>query len=102
MEWREHPRQTAVRELREETGLIVTLTSFFEVYVGQDDPRTNAVLMLYLGDIAGGDLQAGDDAMEVRFFGFNELPEEIAFASHRQALRDYRSRILGHPDDGRL
>jgi ADP-ribose pyrophosphatase YjhB (NUDIX family) len=95
MEWREHPTQTAVRELKEETGLHVTLTDFFEVYVGQDDPRTNAVLMLYLGEIKGGELRAGDDAMEVRFFGFDELPTDIAFSSHRQALKDYQERILG-------
>ena len=40
MEWDEHPTQTAIRELAEETGLKVRLTSFFEVYSGHDDPRS--------------------------------------------------------------
>lgn len=93
MEWGEHPRETAVREVREETGLHVTLTSFFEVYSGSDDPRTNAVLLLYLAKETGGRLRAADDALEVRYFHLDDLPDEIAFESHRQALSDYDRRF---------
>ncbi len=94
MEWSEHPTETAVRELKEETGLDVKLKSIFEIYSGQDDPRMNAVLILYLASIEGGEMKAGDDAMDVRFFRFDELPEKIAFLSHRQALADYRQRYM--------
>ncbi|MCK4574450.1 MAG: NUDIX hydrolase [candidate division Zixibacteria bacterium] len=93
MEWREHPTQTAVREVREETGLEVKLTSFFEVYSGTDDPRNNAVLMLYLAEVVGGELKAADDALEVAWFSFDNLPEKIAFESHIQALADYQERF---------
>ncbi|MBD3257701.1 NUDIX domain-containing protein [candidate division GN15 bacterium] len=93
MEWREHPSQTAIRELEEETGLRVKLTSFFEVYSGTDDPRNNAVLMLYLADRISGELRASDDAQDVRFFSFDNLPEAIAFDSHIQALADYQRRF---------
>ncbi len=95
MEWDEHPSQTAVRELEEETGLKIKLDDFFEVYSGVDDPRSNAILLLYLATVIGGELRAGDDALEVRFFGFDELPDQIAFASHRQALADYNRRFRG-------
>ena len=94
MEWNEHPSETAIRELKEETGLEVKLTSFFEVYSGDDDPRNNAVLILYLADEVGGKLEAMDDALEVAYFGFDELPENIAFEAHIQALKDYRIRNL--------
>ncbi len=94
MEWDEHPTQTAIRELREETGLDIKLNSFFEVYSGDDDPRMNAVLILYLATEIGGQLAAADDALDVRYFGFDELPGEIAFRSHFQALNDYRKRYL--------
>lgn len=92
MEWSEHPEQTAVREVCEETGLDIHLTSFFEVYTGIDDPRSNAVLLLYLADIVGGTMQASDDALDVRFFPFNDLPEQIAFESHLRACADYTRR----------
>jgi 8-oxo-dGTP diphosphatase len=97
MEWREHPRDTAVRELEEETGLKVKLKSFFEVYTGEDDPRSNSVLMLYLADIAGGEIRAADDAQEVRWFSLDEPPDKIAFESHVQALADYNRRVRGKP-----
>jgi len=94
MEWSEHPSQTAVREVREETGLDIELESLFEVYSGNDDPRMNAVLILYLAKATGGEMTAADDAMDVGFFGFNELPDKIAFISHHQALADYSERYL--------
>ncbi len=92
MEWEEHPRSTAVRELKEETGLDIELTAMFDVYHGNDDPRTNAVLVLYLGNVVGGKLKAADDALEVRYFPLDDLPDKIAFEAHRQALNDYVER----------
>ncbi len=92
MEWEEHPSQTAVREAKEETGLDVELTRLFEIYSGQDDPRTHAVLVLYEAKRLSGTLVAGDDASEVEFFPLIDLPEQIAFHSHRQALQDYLRR----------
>ena len=94
MEWNEHPTQTAIRELKEETGLDVELTDFFEVYSGDDDPRSNAVLLLYLAKPIGGKLEAMDDALEVAYFDFDRLPENLAFEAHIQALEDYKKRIL--------
>lgn len=92
MEWDEHPSETAVREVKEETGAQIELTGFFEVYSGNDDPRTNAILILYLARIIGGELVAGDDASEVGFFPFDSLPDQIAFVANRKALADYNHR----------
>lgn len=92
MEWNEHPGTTAVREVGEETGLEIKLTGLFDIYTGTDDPRSNAVLILYLADIVGGTMQASDDALEVSFFSFDSLPADIAFESHVRALADYQAR----------
>ena len=92
MEWGEHPSETARREVEEETGLEIELDSFFEVYTGRDDPRVNAVLMLYLAHRTGGRLSPGDDADETRFFSLDAPPENIAFESHVRAIRDYNRR----------
>jgi 8-oxo-dGTP diphosphatase len=94
MEWGEHPSQTTVREVCEETGLEINLEGLFDVYSGNDDPRTNAVLILYVATVAGGKLAASDDAQEAEFFAFDRLPTNIAFESHRQALADYKKRYL--------
>ncbi len=95
MEWNESPRHCAERELQEETGLVIRATSIFEVYSGTDDPRVNAVLILFFCEIIGGDPVAGDDAAELRFCSLDEIPTNIAFEAHRQALRDLQSRYPG-------
>lgn len=93
MEAGETPEQTAVRELQEETGVFAQLTGLFGVYAGFDDPRVRAVLILYTGVITGGDERAGDDAIELGWFPLDALPEELAFASHRQALAELIERL---------
>ena len=95
MEAGEHPEQSAVRELQEETGVIAQLTGLFGVYAGFDDPRVRAVLILYTGAATGGEARPGDDAEELGWFPLDELPEDLAFASHRQALHELRERSAG-------
>jgi 8-oxo-dGTP diphosphatase len=81
----------AVRETKEETNLDVQLTGLFNAYSALDDPRTPVVLLVYLGKRIGGELKAGDDAGDARFFSLNDLPQPIAFKAHVQALGDLRS-----------
>jgi len=90
-EWEENPAETAVRELKEETNLDVKITGVFRIYNGNDDPRTNAILILYFADVVGGELKASDDASRAEFLGLHESPENIAFESHKQALHDLRT-----------
>ena len=93
MEAGETPEQSATRELLEETGVIAQLSGLFGVYAGFDDPRVRAVLILYTGVATGGEERAGDDAIELAWFPLAELPDNIAFASHRQALAELRERL---------
>ena len=94
VEYDEHVEDCAVRELKEETNLDVELTGLFGAYSAMDDPRVRVVLLLYTGKRIGGDLKAGDDACEARFFAIDELPEPIAFKAHVQALADVKSRLF--------
>lgn len=93
MEWGESPEITTVREILEETNLEIELDGLFHVYAGDDDPRTKAILVLYFARCTGGKLQAGDDASEAEWFPESKLPsdDEIAFESHRLALRKLRT-----------
>lgn len=82
----EGPVQAALRELTEETGLIGRITGIIGTFHIRSDPRGPIVTILYQARIIGGEIQAGDDAAEVRFFAPAELPANLAFASTRQAL----------------
>jgi len=89
MEYGETPERCAVRELKEETGLLGRLRGLFGVYAGLDDPRVRSVLILYVAERVSGRLTPGDDALDARWFPRAKLPRAIAFASHRQALDEY-------------
>ena len=90
VEYDEHVADCAVRETKEETNLDVALDGLFGVYMAMDDPRVRVVLLLYRGKRTGGELRAGDDAMDARFFPLDATPPDIAFKAHAQALADLR------------
>jgi len=90
MEYDESPVECCIREVKEETGLDIVINRLFWNYSGHDDPRSNAVLAMYLADIAGGQLTAGDDALDVGFFDLDSTPHNIAFKAHRDAIADYK------------
>jgi 8-oxo-dGTP diphosphatase len=73
-------REAAIREAREETGLIVEPGDLLGVYdrVLRDLERRvqyHYVLIDFLCRPVGGELQASTDATEVRWFTREELPE---------------------------
>ena len=70
--------------------LEVRLTGLLEVSQYANDTRGPGILVLYRGQILGGEPCPGDDADEVGFFGPDELPDNIAFVSNRRALARWR------------
>jgi 8-oxo-dGTP diphosphatase len=87
-EWEEDIRDCAVREVLEETGLQVETGALIGVYSAFDDPRNNALLVVYLGRVTGGREAAGDDASELGWFPLESPPEPVAWEPHRRALAD--------------
>ena len=80
----------ALREAKEETTLDVTLTDLLYVYSRPDrDPRQHTMSTVFIGVKAGGILQAADDAINVRAFALDELPEDMCF-DHAEILSDYK------------
>ena len=77
---------TAVREVREETGLVIRLTGLLDVLSTDDDPRKTSLLVVYEGEEVDGELLPGDDAREVAFHRLDELPEPVGFRNHRLVL----------------
>jgi 8-oxo-dGTP diphosphatase len=78
----------ALREAREETGLVVTLLGQFHTYSDpQRDPRQHTITTVYVAQ-GDGTPQAADDACNLAIFAPEQLPEELAF-DHRRILTDY-------------
>jgi 8-oxo-dGTP diphosphatase len=89
----------AVREIREETGLDVSLTAQFHTYSDPArDPRHHTVTTVFLG--RPNDPKAvprpDDDALEAAFFPLDSPPSPLAF-DHADVLADLRAFRLGHP-----
>jgi len=101
IEYDESPRACAEREIAEETGLAVKTDDVLGVYDGFDDPRHHAVLIVYhMHEITKKTLIAGDDADRAEFFAAADIPDNIAFRAHRQALHDlFGDDYTGGPDN---
>jgi 8-oxo-dGTP diphosphatase len=82
----ESVEQAAVRECREETGLEVELVELFGVDSFPEGPVQAGIIIFYRARPVGGTLRAGDDAQDVRVFRADELPEKLAFRTHRNVI----------------
>ena len=77
-----------VREVREETGLVVDLSEQFFTYSDPSrDPRKHTISTVYIG-WAQGEPTAGDDAAEAKGFTADQLPKDLAF-DHGTIVADY-------------
>ena len=86
----EHPTETAVREVREETGLEIELTGLLGLWL--DEYVSSATLnVYYLARPLSRQLHPGDDAEGAAWFAPSALPRLIAFANGRQALTTWAS-----------
>lgn len=90
-EYNEDNPTTAVREVREETGLTVKLGAVHAIRTGVLPPDRAVLVVVYRAEETGGQLQAADDAAEVGFYPLAELPGPIAFAIHRGVISELRA-----------
>jgi len=85
MEIWQTPEEAAIEELLEETGLVGEIEKFIGYYCGYSPFYERVLSLGFKMKIKGGILQAGDDALEARFFPQKEMPM-IAFWSHQDFL----------------
>jgi 8-oxo-dGTP diphosphatase len=89
----ELPAEAAVREVREETGLDVRIQNLLTIVVDTYAQREYTLNLYYLTQIVGGVLQPADDLADVRWFGPDELPDNMAFAHCLEVLDAWRSSL---------
>jgi ADP-ribose pyrophosphatase YjhB (NUDIX family) len=77
----------AVREMKEETGLIVRTTGLVGLY---SETGSRVILAAYSAQVVGGALAAGHDADEAGTFDLEDLPP-LPFPHDDRILRDWRS-----------
>ncbi len=86
----EHPRDGMLREVREETGLSVRVRELLGVYVDHylttDGRDIYTLNHYYIVEPDGGTPRAADDAVELRWFPLDALPEQVAFEHARVVL----------------
>ena len=89
----EHPEAGAIREVAEETGLLVKLIDqigvFMDIYGATGEHTLN---FCYVAEVIGGQPRAASDATQLGWFRYDTLPEKIAFGWSLQALALFRQK----------
>lgn len=96
----ESAEEGAMRELREETGLLPSYIEQFHCYSDPDrDPRERVITIAFYALVRIVKVRGGDDAAMAKWFAIDDVPQ-LAFDHHRilrDALVRLRERIHFHP-----
>lgn len=94
VEYDEDIRDALIREILEETGLVIEVGRVYDVRSNFfHDTQRHSVGVWFLARRLGGTLGAADDVVDTRFFPLDALPpdEEIAFDTDRAVLASLRA-----------
>ena len=89
----EAPQTGAMRELLEETGLLIQPTELLGLYMDTYGPTGEPVLTIcYIAEVVGGEGQPQSDVEQLQWFELTALPKEIAFDWSLEALQQLQNR----------
>ena len=81
----------AKRESMEEAGIEVSIRELVGAYSYHGSP---VVIIVYAGEIVGGEPRALDESIGIEFFDRNEIPwDDLAFPSTKDSLQEYCNRF---------
>ena len=88
--------QTIIREVKEETGLEITIVCKVGEYVERgvkDDVEYEYYPTCFLVKPVGGEIKKQEsEIQEIKFFNLNQLPTPLAF-EHEKMIRDYMKNV---------
>jgi len=87
VDYGEHPEETLIREVREETGLKVDEYKYYGLFQAPDDPRSPGHFTIFYEILAFSDQifnNDEDENVEIKWFDINDLPN-IGWDSHKKA-----------------
>jgi len=92
---KEHPSEGIEREIKEETGLIVSADSQLKL---RTDRNTGRIDIIYIGKFIGGDFKKSEEVTEYGFYSFDTLPillkDQVLFIDH--AMKQRGNHHFGH------
>ena len=93
LEMNETDEEAAIREVKEESGLIVRPISFLGIFhnhemVWANGDQAHTIGAYFLFEIVGGELRLDEESLELKYFGKDEAPYLFA-SDHREALKAY-------------
>lgn len=88
----QNPEETAVEEMKEETGLEGIVTDFLGYYSDYSPLYEKVISLGFLMKVTGGKLLAGDDAAEACYVPLVKVPD-LAFESHIFFIEKVKNRF---------
>jgi len=91
----ESAEEAAIREALEETGLKVEIIELANINSFPEGPPVSGIMIFYRMRPVGGELKAGDDAIDVKVFHPDEMPL-LPFRTHREMMTEWLEKYVAH------
>lgn len=91
----ESAEEAAIREAAEETGLIVEIIELANINSFPEGPPVSGIMIFYRMRPVGGELKAGDDAIDAKVFQPDEMPL-LPFRTHREMMTEWLEKYASH------
>ncbi len=103
VEHHENYLDAAHREVFEETGLEIKITSLVNVSSNHINPNLHTIVTVLTAEVVNGTPQPGDDLVELHWISKNDPFPEMAFEGDRFTIKKYfESKLVRIPIDPRF